>query len=138
MEESILDLLIPFLTFIFIVGGSLVKSASDKNKAEQNQPPKTRRSQSSGQNVNPKRRETIFNQFEVDESQLKEQKDKQIEKVKKDLSISTKATVSNEKSSQDLEKLLQSRSKNRTMSKKDMNFKSYFTRKGLAGSVVMA
>lgn len=145
MEDSLFDILVPFLTFIFIIGSAIVKSAAEKKadhdkkqgSTTQSNRPTSQRSQTS-QKVEPQRRQTRLERFNMENSELGNQKNQQLDKLKRDLSISTRASVSNRDSSSDLGKTLVSKTRKRTITKKEMGFEAYFTEKGLAGSVVMA
>ncbi|GAA4078963.1 hypothetical protein [Amphibacillus indicireducens] len=141
--EELLDLLVPLLTFVFVIGGSIVKSFSDKQKEEaKKQAPAKRNIYSQQKQVNEPKRER-FERFEVDDRQFESQQNEQFEQLRKDLNISTKSTISSlddevQADHEDLGELLISASRKKVITKKEMGLNKYFTDKGLAGSIVMS
>ena len=141
--EDLLDLLVPLLTFVLVVGGSIAKSFSDKQKEEaKKRAPAKRNIYSQQKQVNEPKRER-FERFEVDDRQFENQQNEQFEQLRRDLNISTQSTISNldddeQIEREDLGKLLVSASRKKRMTKNEMGLNKYFTDKGLAGSIVMS
>ncbi|HHU19402.1 MAG TPA: hypothetical protein GXZ58_04035 [Bacilli bacterium] len=140
--EELLDLLVSLLTFVFVIGGSVVKSFSDKQKEEaKKRAPVKRNVYSPQKQVSEPKRER-FERFEVDDQQFESQQNEQFEQLRKDLNISTKSTISSlhdvQTEHEDLGKLLVSASRKKVITKKEMGLNKYFTDKGLAGSIIMS
>lgn len=137
------DILVPLLTFAFVIGSSIIKSFSDKQKEEAKKGSTTQRTvPTQPKQVSQPKRER-FERFEVDDRQFEDQQNKQFNQLRKDLNVSTKATIrgleDNEaREHEDLDTLLVSASRKKVITKKEMGLNNYFTKKGLAGSVVMS
>lgn len=137
------DILVPLLTFALVIGSSIIKSFSDKQKEEARKGSATQRSvPTQSKQVNQPKRER-FERFEVDDRQFEDQQNKQFDQIRKELNISTKATISGlddnkARKYENLDKLLVSTSRKRVITKKELGLNNYFTKKGLAGSIVMS
>lgn len=137
------EILVPLLTFAFVIGSSMIKSFSDKQKEEAKKSSSPQRSiQSQPKQANQPKRER-FERFEMDERQFEKQQSQQFDQLRSELNISTRSTITGLDSDQrsgheNLANVLVSANRKRVINKKEIGLNKYFTSKGLVGSVAMS
>lgn len=137
------DILVPLLTFAFVIGSSMIKSFSDKRKEEATKGSTTQRSAPAQPKQVSQPKRDRFERFEVDDRQFEDRQNRQYDQLRKDLNISTKATIrgiedNKVRDYENLDTLLVSASRKKVITKEEMGLNNYFTKKGLAGSIVMS
>ncbi|SEO31940.1 hypothetical protein SAMN04488134_10672 [Amphibacillus marinus] len=130
------DLIVPLITFLLIIGGSLFKSLTANE--DKNAKPVTRNPVSPSPHVEPEAEHTV-QQVEVNYEDLKAEKTAQMDMLKKNLNISEKRPKNQmQKNTMLVSNRVMKKRKRLAQGQQQLAFKKRLSQNGLAESVVMA
>src|SRR5699024_8026277 len=126
------DIIVPLLTFLLIVGSSIVKSFNEDKEKRQRNERKPETHSPTVQRGNSQAQQASKKSYQQTVESVEEQKTEQLDQLKKELNVSRTKTMEDlekarEEINDELDQLLVSRKKQRALENDQIKIKDYLT-----------